>query len=201
MAQTAVYGPTPIGIPVSDRKPEHLRARRNRPTTATVLPESVQHDVPPLPEFDRDWHPLTEAWWATVWEDPISSVWTATDQQAVGQLALLLDTWHWRVERDEEPGSRLSTEIAKRSDALGLTPIGRARLGIRTPRQRPGIRTQPSSVYAPDPSDVEDGNDDIPAGTYRARDGSIKLLPATFRTDPRIGTESDPRRVLGVQGR
>jgi len=136
--------------------PKHasVRARRNRTATAATL--RVVHDVqaPPLPA--RDWHQLTEQWWADVWASPMAPEYDSSDRHGLFMLAMLVDAF-W-----EAPAPALAAEIRLQRQCFGLTPIDRRRLQWEIERteeaQDKGARRRAAAAPAPaagtDPRDV-----------------------------------------------
>src|SRR5213593_5246146 len=108
-------GPTP--------KPPTLRQRRNRVATRAVLTLSSARTrrTPPLPD-GRDWHPLSVAYWRSIWRSPMAGEYLDVD---VGGLYLLMDLVdrYWT-----EPSTRLASEIRQQRAEFGVTPISRRRL-------------------------------------------------------------------------
>lgn len=109
--------PTPLKDPA-------LRRRRNHATTAATLPSeevSRRRRVPPLPK-DREWHPLTRAWWRDAWKSPPAAEWLEIDLHSLLILAVLLDRF-WNL-----PNISLAAEIRQQEARFGLTPVDRRRL-------------------------------------------------------------------------
>ncbi|MEJ7873550.1 MAG: hypothetical protein WKF67_14935 [Rubrobacteraceae bacterium] len=100
-----------------------LRARRNKTATKAVLhPGGAQ--APPLPE--REWSPMTTAWWADVWASPMGPEYDESDKHGLFMLALLVDDF-WGTETTDTR-SRLAGEIRQQSQRFGLSPLDRMRL-------------------------------------------------------------------------
>lgn len=114
---------------MSSFKPPDQRQRRNRPVDGRGVPAQVSAVVLKLPE-DRDWHPRTVAWVDAVNRDTVSQIWTPTEIESALDLAELKDAQY----RREAPASA-TNHIRQREDSLGLTALGRSRLGIKTLRQ------------------------------------------------------------------
>lgn len=60
-----------------------------------------------------------------LWRTPASALWGESDHSAVARLCTLLDVL---VEKPDSPG--LHSAAARLEDGLGLTPRGRAALGV-----------------------------------------------------------------------
>ena len=150
--------------------------RKAKPTV--VLPAVVEHDVPDLP--DRDWHPKTREYWAQIWRDPISTLWTESDGATAELLADHMDTYHWARETGDRPGSRLTLEIRALRTELGLTPAGRAKLLGATPQKPVGRTVARASAPAAVADHNTNGGPQPPA-----------LYP--------IAHPDDPRRLMGTQ--
>lgn len=106
-------------------QPKHpsVRARRNKTTTAATLrPQTGQPDVPPLPERDGGWHPLTLKWWVDVWRSPMAPEYDSSDIHGLYLLAALVDAF-WLA-----PSKDLAAEIRLQRQSFGLSPMDRRRL-------------------------------------------------------------------------
>ncbi len=104
--------------------PKHpsVRARQNRAVSARVLrPAPAGVDVPELPA-DREWHPMTVAWWRDVWASPMAAEFLASDVHGLLIVAVLVDRF-WR-----EPSAALAAELRLQRQCFGLTPMDRRRL-------------------------------------------------------------------------
>ena len=93
--------------------------------------------APRLP--DRDWHPLTRAWWSDVWGSPMTGQFLEVDRHALLRLAVLVDLF-WR-----DPTKDLAAEIRLEQQAFGLTPIDRRRLqwAVQEEAETRRVRTPP----------------------------------------------------------
>jgi len=153
--------------------------RRSQP--GIRIPDEALQPVPPLPQ-DRAWHASTISYWCSMWEDPISQLWTSSDRANALLLAEQLDVANW----DGGPLSgRASNEIRQQQDRLGLSMQSRKRLGVMSSR---GIRTSTGTRTGKL----------APEGFYRSRSGEVRELPATFCVDTDLHTPADPRRGLGA---
>lgn len=134
------------GPPPKDPK---LRQRRNRTATRATLKRTSKRRTyaPRLP--DREWHPLTRAWWKDVWHSPMAEEFLQADVHALFRLAVLVDMF-WR-----DPSDRIAKEIRLEQQAFGLTPIDRRRLQWSVEDEERERRTrqvaQPPPVAAEDP--------------------------------------------------
>jgi hypothetical protein len=108
-------------------KPAATRQRRNKAETAAKLipfPTGASK-VPPLPAWpapDREWHPMTLAFWTDVWSSPMASEFLESDVHGLVMLATLVDAF-W-----VSPSEKLAGEIRLQRQCFGLTPIDRRRL-------------------------------------------------------------------------
>jgi hypothetical protein len=108
------------------KKDPSVRARANRASTAaTLVDDGGRGQAPPLPT-NREWDPMTVAWWIDLWASPMSNEYHESDQHALFMLAALMDDF-WTT---DTPGRRkaLSEEIRLSRQAFGLTPYDRRRL-------------------------------------------------------------------------
>jgi hypothetical protein len=101
--------------------PKRNPARRNRSTTRATLTTVHNVTAPQLPA-DRDWQPLTVAWWRDVWASPMAPEYDESDRHGLFLLAVLVDQF-W-----ESPSTALAAEIRLQRQCFGLTPIDRRRL-------------------------------------------------------------------------
>lgn len=118
-------------------KPDALRQRRNKVTTAAQLPtaeESATNEVPPLPDRSpkadgttEPWHPMVVEWWESVWRSPMASEYVGPDIK--GGLYMLADLHQlrWTV-RDGMALKDIASEIRLQEVRFGLSPIDRQRL-------------------------------------------------------------------------
>lgn len=133
-------------------KPEALRQRRNKVSTAATLPsqESARENVvPPLPARDEVaehrpndpkagadgfvrwvpvWHPMVLEWWDSVWKSPMAQEFVDSDMR--GGLYLLADLHQARWDARDNPKllGTLAAEIRQQEVRFGLSPIDRSRL-------------------------------------------------------------------------
>ena len=124
------------GPPPKDPK---LRQRRNKTATRATMVRTrpPRQRAPRLP--DRDWHPLTRAWWSDVWGSPMAGQFLEVDRHALLRLAVLVDLF-WR-----DPTKDLAAEIRLEQQAFGLTPIDRRRLqwAVQEETETRRVRTPP----------------------------------------------------------
>ncbi len=106
------------------KKDPTARARVNRASTARTLSVGTKVAAPDLPE--REWHPLTLAWWADVWASPMAAEFLTVDVHRLVMIAALVDDF-WVA---GSPSARrdAATEVRLQSVAFGLTPYDRRRL-------------------------------------------------------------------------
>lgn len=108
-------------------KPSELRQRRNKKAGAATLPapekKRQRTRIPKLQNpDDRDFHPLTKAWWKRVWESPMAAEYLPTDVDGLARLALLVDKFY------KNPTSDKMSEIRLQEARFGLSPVDRSRL-------------------------------------------------------------------------
>src|SRR4051812_18114114 len=101
-------------------KPAGMRQRRNKTSTSARLQADPELQAPALP--DRDWHPMTLAWWADIWSSPMAPEYDASDRHGLFVLAVLIDQF-WT-----SPTKELAGEIRLQRQSFGLSPIDRRRL-------------------------------------------------------------------------
>jgi hypothetical protein len=123
-------------MPGPPPKPPGLRQRRNRTSTAAVLPAGGPGR--PAPELAaRDcpcedgaycantgvlpWHPLVLAWWADVWRSPMAAEYLDADVHGLYIVADLRDQY-WRGKTE------LAAEIRLQEQRFGLSSLDRRRL-------------------------------------------------------------------------
>lgn len=108
--------------------PKHpsTRARRNKAATAATLQRPKRAKVPPLPDREPGWHPMTAEWWRDVWSSPMSPEWDDSDIHNVYICAAIYDDI-WRAESSAGRKEAASEYRLQRKD-LGLTPFDRRRL-------------------------------------------------------------------------
>jgi hypothetical protein len=135
------------------KKDPSARARANRASTAATLTDGRTAIRPELP--DRDWNPMTVAWWDDLWASPMAAEYHSSDRHGLFILAALVDQF-WVA-----PDAKLAGEIRLQRQAFGLTPYDRRRLEwtIETAedakdkgasrRQRQQASTQPDAAKDP----------------------------------------------------
>lgn len=106
--------------------PKHpsTRARRNKTSTAATLRADASIVAPELPE--RDWHPMTLAWWRDLWASPMAPEYDESDRHGLFKLAMLQDDF-WSAESAKER-KEAAAEIRLQEQRFGLSPIDRRRL-------------------------------------------------------------------------
>lgn len=104
--------------------PKRSPARRNRSATAATLTRPKGRiKVPDLPPAgERDWHPLTMAWWRDVWRSPMAPEYDDSDVHGLYLLAALVNDFWWK------PSKEIAAEIRLHRQCFGLSPIDRRRL-------------------------------------------------------------------------
>jgi hypothetical protein len=120
-------------------KPAHLRQRTNRkPGAAQLETPSGKVDVPELPNPDqREWHPMTVAFWKAIWASAMAAEWLPSDMYGLGRLVVLCDDFN------KEPTAKLSAEIRMLQKDFGLTPLDRSRLSWEVQRGEEAERKRP----------------------------------------------------------
>jgi hypothetical protein len=112
-----------------------LRQRRNKVSTAAVLPAPVERRrrrVPKLPSVEgQEWHPLTVAFWRDIWSSPMAAELLEADIHGLYVLADLVNRY-W-----SKPSVQLAAEIRQQRQCFGLTPIDRRRLQWEVQRVDP----------------------------------------------------------------
>jgi hypothetical protein len=110
-----------------------------------VIEDPPRHRAPSLPA-ERDWDRRTRAWWHDLWHSPMAAEFMQADVHGLIRLAVLVDRY-W-----VKPSPSLLAEIRLSSEAYGLTPTGRRRLGVQVERVQSG-KPRPGSP-ASDPRDI-----------------------------------------------
>ena len=114
-------GPAPGANPNS--KPDHERARRNKPSAPNLrIVDAVPAEQPPLP--DGNWHPQTLVWWSMWGESPLAPEFTANDWSELLDTAVI-HSGFWGGDM------KLAAELRQRVAKFGATPEDRARLRIQ----------------------------------------------------------------------
>lgn len=108
-------------------KPAGMKQNRNKKTGAATLEADIKTDikirVPMLSNPDkRKWHKLTKSWWKHVWESPMASEYLKTDIDGLARLAILVDDYYKR------PDKNVLAEIRLQEARFGLSPVDRSRL-------------------------------------------------------------------------
>jgi hypothetical protein len=129
-------------MPGPPPKPQALRRRRNRVSSAAMLPaHGPSTPAPALPERacscleeERQacslcegtglliWHPLVLSWWRDVWASPMAHEYVEADKHGLFILANLHEDY-WRTGERE-----IAAEIRLQEQRFGLSPIDRRRL-------------------------------------------------------------------------
>jgi hypothetical protein len=106
--------------------PKHpsTRARANKTSTSATLRRDPKVKAPALPE--RDWHPMTAAWWADVWRSPMAPEFDGSDVHGLFALAMLVDDF-WTA-TTSTARKDAAAEIRLQSQRFGLSPMDRRRL-------------------------------------------------------------------------
>ena len=112
----------------AQKKHASVRARANRAATAATLPAAGRAGAAPLlPQLDdREWSPLTLAWWRDLWSSPMSTEYHQSDSHQIVVLAMLMDDFFTATSRTMR--TAISAEIRQHRQAFGLTPYDRRRL-------------------------------------------------------------------------
>jgi len=101
--------------------PKRNPARRNRSSTRATLTAVHNVQAPDLPA-EREWHPMTLAWWRDIWASPMAPEYDDSDRHGLFLLAVLVDDF-W-----VSPSKELAAEIRLQRQCFGLSPIDRRRL-------------------------------------------------------------------------
>jgi hypothetical protein len=114
-----------------------VRQRRNKASTRALLlaAEAPRMRAPSLPPLTRtrkvkgelvevreDWHPMARAFWASVWNSPMTAEFVRADEPALFRLVYLVDQF-WK-----KGSLAVATEIRMLEREFGLTPLSRRRL-------------------------------------------------------------------------
>ena len=105
-------------------KPAATRQRRNKSATKATLeaPRITRANLP----VSMTWHPMTTAWWTTIWQSPMAEEWVDGDIPALYRLARL-DHAFWSTD-DIGEATRIAAEIRQQQARFGLTPMDRRSL-------------------------------------------------------------------------
>ena len=132
-------------------KPSALRQRRNRTSTAAVLPAAGTapgRPAPPLPERGPDalpWHPETLAYWAAIWASEMAGEYLDADVPGLVALMRLQDRFNYG-------DLSAAAEIRLQRQCFGLTPIDRRRLQWETGKVEDAERRRPKPGSIPQPT-------------------------------------------------
>ena len=96
-----------------------------------------------MPRGDKEWHPLTRAFWRDIWRSPMASEFLQSDLHALYLLADLVDRY-WT-----SPSTTLAAEIRQQRQCFGLTPIDRRRLQWEIARGEEAERKKKPPVPPP----------------------------------------------------
>lgn len=153
------------------KKHPSTRARRNKASTAAVLPAGSDVAGAIMPELvDRPigWHPMAAAWWVAVWRSPMHHEWHfETDLHNV-YMAVMHYHDVWCAETPSER-QKATASYDKAVAKLGLTPYDRRRLEWTIATATTATRT-----------------------ARRAAERQEPVAPTE------VSTKSDPRSVLTV---
>lgn len=138
-------------MPPLPKHPSTLARNSRRTPGARIL--AAVHDVPtPAMPDDRPWHPMTTAWWATIWSSPMAPEYIASDV-ALGLATLCVDVDHyWRLDdltRTELDLNQLlavlrsmtakAAELRLQGQRFGTSPIDRRRLAWEVDRAEAAV--------------------------------------------------------------
>lgn len=132
------------GPPPKDPK---LRQRRNKVSTAAVLPagEVVGRITPALPvrgKGEVPWHPETVDYWTRVWASEMAGEYLDADIPGLIMLMKLVDRFNYgEVE--------LAGEIRLQRQCFGLTSLDRRRLQWEVGKVKDAERRRPKADIAP----------------------------------------------------
>lgn len=137
-------------MPGPPPKNPKTRRRTNRVSTARTLAAVEPRVAAPSLPADRDWHPLTRAWWIDAFRSPMSGEFLAADVHGLARVAVLVDDF-WTADTPNAR-ARLSAEIRLAAQGFGLTPIDRRRLQWEVARaEEPAPAKRRSSSAKDDP--------------------------------------------------
>jgi len=138
-------------------KDPRTRQRRNRKATDAELPPSVARrpKLPRRPDGMGRWHDSVKAWWATIWDDPMSGRWRESDVPGLVDIARLRQELHTATGSDLVA---LTGRIAGMERRFGLDPMARASLGWRD--APPPDRDREPEGDAPEPPRARAAGDD-----------------------------------------
>lgn len=128
-------------MPGPPPKPKGQRQRRNTTSTAASFEASAAQRIE-LPE-GRDWHPLTLAWWNTIWDSPMVAEWVDADVPALVLLADLVNRY-WT-----EGDAKLAAEIRMQQREFGLSPLSRRTLQWEIKRAKSEAPVAPPPARTP----------------------------------------------------
>jgi len=109
-------------------KPANIRQRRNKKSGAATLEApgadlGEKKKIPSLQNPDkRKFHRLTRQWWKRVWESPMAGEYLPTDIDGLARIALLVDDYY------NKPNREVLSEIRLQEARFGLSPVDRSRL-------------------------------------------------------------------------
>ena len=119
-------------------KPAATRQRRNKVSTAATLrDDGGVRRAPTLKPRQREWNPMTLAWWVDIWHSPMAAEFLKSDIHGLYLLADLLDRY-W-----QDGDLKLAAEFNRQRAAFGLTPIDRRRLQWEVERAESAGRRKP----------------------------------------------------------
>lgn len=111
------------------KKDDSVR-RRTNPTQAGKIvlpPRKGRKSVPALPTNIK-WYPQVRDWWKRSWSSPMALMWAEPDRDSMF-LAARLRQQFWDPETTASSRNQTSAQIRALDDSLGLTPLGRHRMG------------------------------------------------------------------------
>lgn len=106
-------------------KDQTTRARRNKATTRATLTADHDIETPPLPE-GIPWHPLTQQWWADLWDSPMATEYVDMDVNGLYRVAMLMNDFWLAVNPKERTEAQVRLE--KADAEFGTNPLARRRL-------------------------------------------------------------------------
>lgn len=137
-------------MPGPPPKPESIRQRRNKKSSAATLTTPERARIPTIPNpapRKRKWHALTRTWWKNIWRSPMSTRYLTTDLDGLAMLAILVDDFY------KQPDAKLLGEIRLQAGRFGLSPWDRAKLEWRVTEEPAEKKPRPAASRRNETSD------------------------------------------------
>ncbi len=147
-------------------KPDAVRARRNRHTTASTLPSQAERrlqlrgvKLPRLPRRpdDREWDKRTVDWWREVMRSPMGAEYLDADLHQLAMVFELIDEFYDQLDTERGTKGRisrlamLSTEIRQQVARFGIAPRDRLSLHWHVPKDEAPAAPEGSGTRSPTP--------------------------------------------------